>query len=200
MPVIRYYASKHKREFIKGYLAFLQEWGEDFAFQLEKIIEEVIAQTFRFATSFGSTGASNLASPGGLQDARVKTNKIVTTNRRGLLIELHALVIDPSGSPHLIWHVLSQGRKPYIFPHGKVSPPIRKRKGKRTAPGQLKVSAFPGFVGDETYVIHGGTLVAGIPARNWYAAAVKEFRGRVKALPNTSHMEIRRSVIKDVRA
>ena len=151
MPVKRYRFKKHKKAIQKEMLAVMEYHGETFASQIEKMIEKIIAQTFRFATSFGSTGASNLGSDqAGLSDATVHTRSEVKASKRGVEINVYATVVDPSGKAHLVWHILSQGRKPYVFPAGKTSPPIRRRKGHRTKRGNLKVSAFPGFMGDDT--------------------------------------------------
>ena len=202
MPVKRYRFKKHKKAIQKEMLAVMEYHGETFASQIEKMIEKIIAQTFRFATSFGSTGASNLGSDqAGLSDATVFTRSEVKASKRGVEINIYATVVDPSGKAHLVWHILSQGRKPYVFPVGKTSPPIRRRKGHRTKRGNLKVSAFPGFMGDDTdtFVIVGGTLVAGIEPRKWYDAAAKEFANKFRLLPNVEMWQLRGSIIREVK-
>lgn len=94
-----------------------------------------------------------------------KVNRTSTSIR----IDVSVTVVDGSGQPHFLWHILSYGRKEYTFPEGKRSPPINKRRSRRTSQS-LDADPFPGFTG-ERFVIHGGTRVKGVPGNKWYEAA-----------------------------
>lgn len=108
--------------------------------------------------------------------------RVQSTPTRGAQVTVDVLAADPSGQPHFLWHILSQGRREYTFPEGKRSPPLKKRKARRTHGNRLDVDPFPGFTG-EVFVIHGGQRVKGVPGNRWYEAARDEIRQAFAADP-----------------
>ena len=181
MPTERLYAKRWRQQLIQDWLDKLEADGERIAKQMERIAKNILKATLRFSSQFGTSGKSSQYLKGvsvpkltyGVSDAEIEVESEVRVDRRGLKITLKITVVDPSGQPHFVWHLLSEGRP--SFKQRKTSPPIRERSGLRTTPGTLEVSGFPGFTG-EVFVIPAGTVVGSIPPRKWYEQAEKEFR------------------------
>lgn len=168
MPSRRHYARLHRVDLKTIYRERLELAGERVAKQLARILENLIKRTLRFSSQFGTVG---------LRDAAVDIETEVRVGRQGLAIRLNAMVVDGAGEPHLVWHIIAFGRKP--FRQRKNSPPIRARLAQRTEANTLEVTRFPGYRKDDVFVIPAGTLVAGISPRKWYDVAAKDFPNRI---------------------
>jgi hypothetical protein len=168
MPSQRHYARQYREELKRLYIQHMEEAGERAAAQLARILENLIKRTLRFSSQFGTTG---------FRDARVQITTDVRANENGLAIRLNALVVNGSGEPHFVWHIIAFGRK--RFRQRRTSPPIRARLAKRTAENSLEVQRFPGYRKNDVFVIQAGTIVEGIPARKWYELAAREFPNRI---------------------
>lgn len=184
MPQKRHYARAHKRALEQALRDELKAIGDSVVITAGNIAEKVIRQTLRYSTQFGAGGPSyegggKHATHPGLRDADVQVEYETKVNRRGLSLTLYITVIDPSGKPHFVWHLLSEGRKK--FTQKRTSPPIRERRGLRTSPNSLEVTSFPGYTGD-VFVIHAGQRVEGIEARHWYEATAKEVQRQLDGL------------------
>lgn len=176
---IRHHARQWRNALHLDYEQRLEAAGDRVARQLARILENLIKRTLRFSSQFGTVG---------FQDASVDVEYDVKVNRNGLAIRLNALVVDGTGEPHLVWHIIAFGREP--FRQRKNSPPIRARLGLRTKANSLEVTRFPGYRKDDVFVIHAGTIVAGIEARRWYDLAAKEFPNLID-LPTIRTLQLR---------
>ena len=188
----RNYAKAHRAALKKALKDELQDVGETVVVTASNIVDRLIRKTLKYSTQFGAGGPSYVGGGKhkdhqGLRDADVEIDTEVSVGRQGLKIELSATVIDPSGKPHFVWHLISEGRK--AFTQKKQSPVIRARRGLRTTPNSLEVSSFPGYSG-EVFVIRAGQRVAGIPARNWYLAVAKEFQRELQAVSGRSNLKL----------
>lgn len=141
--------------------------GEVLAKELEKDFKDELRPTLRHASESGTYA---------LADATIKTDSEISKENKGVSIVVHVIVVDPSGSPHPVWHILDQGRPQFV--QKKTSPPIKERVGVRTFRNNLQAAPFPGYTGKK-FVIRAGTTVSGIPARRWYQTAANHMRDNV---------------------
>lgn len=192
MPQQRHYA-KHYRNALRDELYDeLREVAEQVVVTAENLLEAIIRRTLRYSTSFGAggpvyVGGGHHKEHEGLRGADVKMEHDVSVGRRGLSITLYATVVDPSGKPHFVWHLISEGRKAFV--QKNMSPPIRMRRGMRTIPNTLDVSSPTGFSG-KVMVIHAGTKVAGIQARQWYDAVVTQLKIELLSVSKLSNLNL----------
>lgn len=129
------------------------------------IVESLLQQTTRY---WGES--ENNAYPKPIPKSTVS---VYGNPRTGVIkFAVRTVMLDPStGKAHFIWHILSQGRRTYVFPEGKRTPPIPiRKKRRRTAKGTLQVQPFSGYTG-EFFVIHGGQTVRGVEGNQWYELA-----------------------------
>jgi len=188
----RHYARSHRKALKQALQDELQEIGDSVVITTSNLAERLIRKTLKYSTQFGAGGPAYVGGGKhpdhpGLRDADVDIDYDVTVNGRGLKIQLYVTVIDPSGNPHFVWHLISEGRK--AFTQKTKSPPIRARRGLRTSPDNLEPSSFPGYSA-EVFVIHEGQRVAGIPARHWYRAVVTELQKELKGLAGASDLKL----------
>lgn len=138
-----------------------------------KIATDLIEQTFKH---WNESGENKFKYP----VVKVTVDVKSSFNSGKIEVTVHIVVIDPStGQPHFLWHILDRGRGAYTFPAGKRTPPLKKRKRRRTKKDTLKVDPFPGFTG-ETFVIHGGQNVKAVPANNWYEQAAQQTNDKIR--------------------
>lgn len=176
----RHYARQWRNELRNEMLDQLEVKGNRVADQLERILHKIVKKTLRFSSQFGTLG---------LRDAVIDIQRDIRVHRRkGLLISFNVMVLDGSGNPHMVWHILNYGRKQFI--QRKTSPLLRARKGLRTVPGTLTVERFPGYSGD-TFVIPAGTVVDGIEARGWYQEIHKEYKEEIQNFPSIRALNLR---------
>lgn len=179
MAVQRHYAKQWREELKAIYREKLEADGERTARQLARILKEILNKTLRFSSQFGSTG---------FRDVEIDIEYEVKVSKKGLAISLNALMLDSSGKPHLVWHIIAFGRKRFV--QRRNSPPIRARLAERTIPNTLTVNRFPGYSGD-VFVIPAGTVVEGIEPRNWYPVAAKEFKQKIRQFPSIQTLQLR---------
>ncbi|GEM_PF-4454431 len=184
----KHYARRHRNSLVDDLVAILKDEADRFVVTAGNMAEQIIRQTLKYSTQFGAGGAAYVGGGRskypGFRDADVQVESQVSVSRRkGVKIELFVTVIDPSGKPHFVWHLISEGRR--AFTQKKTSPPIRMRRGRRTKPNTLDVSGFPGYSG-KVVVIHKGTRVKEIEGTQWYRATQKEFQVRLDALSENS--------------
>lgn len=128
------------------------------------ILEGLLQQTTRH---WNESGENRYAKP-------VPKSRVTIDHSGGKYrVKVHIVMIGEGGNPSFLWHILDQGRRAYVFPSGKRTPPIRERKRRRTFADQLQVDPFPGFTG-ETFVITGGTTVKAVPPNDWYKTAIEQ--------------------------
>lgn len=175
----RHYARRWRQSLHLEYQGQLEAAGDRAGRQLARILELLIKRTLRFSSQFGTIG---------FRDARVDVEYEVKTSRDGLAIRLNAMVVDGSGEPHLVWHIIAFGRR--AFRQRKNSPPIRARLGLRTKANTLEVSRFPGYRKHDVFVIQAGTIVRGIEPRKWYETAAKEYPKLID-LPTIRTLQLR---------
>jgi hypothetical protein len=192
MPQVKHYAKKYKRSLIRDLIAELESVGESVVITAGNLVESIIRRTLRYSTQFGSGGPTYLGGGRhkehpGFRDADVSIDYEVSVTKKGMSLKLYVTVIDPSGNPHFVWHLLSEGRKAFI--QKKKSPPIRARRGQRTTPDVLEADSFAGFDGD-VFVIHEGQRVQGIEARNWYKAVVDQLKVELKNTSEFSNLKL----------
>lgn len=176
---LRHYARQYRDDLVDDLVAQLEAVGERAANQLARHLELVMRRTLRFASQFGTIG---------FRDVEIDIEKRIRADRKGLQIELNVLMVDAKGIPHPVWHVIAFGRAP--FRQRRTSPLIRARNDLRTIPGDLEVNRFPGYSGD-TFIIPAGTIVKGIPPRQWYELAPKEFEKRIAGLPTIETLNLK---------
>lgn len=134
----------------------------------QTIVESLLQQTTRY---WGQSENNQYPKP-----IPKTTVKVYGNPKTGVIkFAVHTVMLDPStGRAHFIWHILSQGRRTYVFPEGKQTPPIPiRKKRRRTAKGTLQVQPFSGYTG-EFFVIRGGQTVRGVEGNQWYELAVQQ--------------------------
>lgn len=162
--------AKLKKDLLKQAEMLAEQAGQRYCELAEKHLKRTFAH-------WGASGENQFGVPS------VKcAYKVRVSPTRGVQLTIEIVVVDGSGQPHYLWHILSQGRREYTFPAGKKSPPIRRRKARRTRANRLDADPFPGYA-SEVFVIHGGKKVKGVPGRRWYEAARNEILREAKADP-----------------
>jgi hypothetical protein len=182
MPTQRHYASSQRADILRQLKEEMLVMVNEAVDGMEQIITGLVDRTLKYKLQSGTNA---------LADASVKFIRNVTINDQGALIRLTATVVDPSGQPHFIWHILSRGRPSYV--QRKTSPPIKERYDRRTG-RMLDSSPFPGYTG-RTFVIPKGTRVKAVAANRWYNLIKSELIQQMKRDPLLKSFTITNSTI-----